>query len=259
LREKVDLLFDQLKTQIFNQMDDELNDLEIYQTYKSMKNLQRQWINSKQKSDLKKFVRTIDNFLEENRKNNQFEKLSEISNVFIKSFNFISKSCDEICNFMGNLIQSISNPKPVKPLINQIQKENTFTSDLLLKSKINRLSINPKISFLMPIQSSNVNHFMNLLRKMTISEYNIKTGHNREQSLFSNGLTFQEERPSWISSPERNKDWNFGLGSRNTLGKISLPGTVYWDGDRRSLMGSWKREKEISERRSGLEHRATER
>jgi hypothetical protein len=86
---------------------------------------------------------------------------------------------------------------------------------------------------------------------MTISENNIKNINTNQNVL--NGQNLQEEKLNWVSSPGRNKDWNFGLGSRNTLGQISLPGTVYWDGDQRSLMNSWKRE--LTDPTSGREQK----
>jgi Tfp pilus assembly protein PilZ len=254
MKEKMDLLLEQLKIKIKEKMNQSLGQLTIFQRLENAQKLQDSWNSSKKFIDLELYAKEIDTLLSGSPEKNPFSELKKISNVFKQTLSSITKSCDKMCSHIGSIIKELSDDNEIEYSI-----DNDITSDLLLKSKINRLSISHKIDFLKPQNSSQVNHIMDLLVKMTKSENNTKMINNLRQSIFSNGQMFQEDKPSCASSPERKKDWNFGLGSRNTLGKISLPGTVYWEGDRKSLMGSWNKEKDLTDRMSGRELVATER
>ena len=243
-KEKIDLMFNQMKKKIYEKLEEGLAKIEAFRQMVKLRAHQGKWIRQKRICDLEKFVKDLHLVINGENSERILQSIDQIPEVYAGSKELINRVSSEICEFFGKRIESID----ALPFSSIAPRS---ASALLLDARTRQLSISGNVSLFIPFPSQ-VNNLMYLLRKMTIYENNKKQGedHPQQQSIFSQNQTFQEDRPSWLSSPERKKDWNFGLGSRNTLGKISLPGTVYWDGERKSLMGSLKREKDLMNRPS---------
>ena len=250
MKSNLEVLLQKFKTKIEDTFEREIDSSVLFSKRSELTLLDQRWRETGTLNPLLEFVSQLDNFLVEQFSNGQSndmrEEIKRLESLLNQNISQAELVHQRICQAFS---EEISNFDSDKFDISILPYNKPNLRELF---KINKFSISETVSYQRIKTPVNIQLMMGLLRRISsgdqdFMQLNEETGVNKFSRFNRKSMLNEDLMTSNARSLSRRKDWNFGLSSKNTLGKVSLPGTVVFDGDEQDLIKSevYKREIEL--------------
>jgi hypothetical protein len=242
IQRKFNLLFDQLNKKVLQNIKFELESLDIFGIYKNLINLQDIFLQKKSEENLESLAREVDLVLSEKLKSDDFQKLFSISQIYKNSLKKIDDVSKSLCDFFADKIHGMTKATVNNKNLKFEQTNSSKALNLMLSSKIDRLSISNVYTYKISLEPKLENNIENILSKFLALQKlaNHETMLNKRQTIELNGS-------ARFSSIERDKRWNGGYESLKTLGRVLLPEVVYTEEENTQFSTDSKSEEIIND------------
>ena len=244
-REQLISTFDKMKNTFRSQLESRLNQIGLYSVADRLKNLQQSWKTSQRNSDLQELVFQLNRLLFESDRNAVFEDNRLIANALDSATLRLRELASSVCGIIDAFGKQWKSGRDAvaqtwarfeEPLAAKGKLANPF----LAAGKKSRFSeIVTCLSFDIPKKLAECDEYPakgEIQLNKDAKNFQIEDNFTNRPSIMSQGYTLNESSRQQGEMREKQPNWNFGLVESHRSKKVSLPGTIYFNENRRGTM-----------------------